>query len=219
MSESQQSVVDDVNGKAKPSTETNGDAQGNGDDLEKLLAEFDDSDNPDPKAMKEEKPSKPAKTEQKTETQNDLSSQVQKLLDMEEERRREEFQRQFDADMAKTVVAIRGEISDKLASDKFVRAWIEATAEENPKLTSAWVNRKKDQKAFGRIVEKLSRDFAAEFSKRPDPNATEDREVVSAAVRGASTKTPEDKAPNYTSMSDQEFAADVEKKFGFRPKV
>jgi hypothetical protein len=219
MSESQQSVVDDVNGKAKPSTETNVDAQGNGDDLEKLLAEFDDSDNPDPKAMKEEKPSKPAKTEQKTETPNDLSSQVQKLLDMEEERRREEFQRQFDADMAKTVVAIRGEISDKLASDKLVRAWIEATAEENPKLTNAWVNRKKDPKAFGRIVEKLSRDFAAEFSKRPDPNATEDREVVSAAVRGASTKTPEDKAPNYASMSDQEFAADVEKKFGFRPKV
>jgi hypothetical protein len=57
----------------------------------------------------------------------------------------------------------------------------------------------------------------AKFSKLPDKAATEDRAAVTAAVRGASTKAPEGKAPSYGKMSDAEYNKDVEQKFGFRP--
>lgn len=217
MTESRQPVAGNADDKAKPSSEVDNGARDNGDDLDTLLKEFDDSNGDGSKGGEAEKPSKPQNTEPKPETTGDLSSKVQQLLDLEAERKKEDLQRRFDADMEKTVKAVRGDISANLASDKFVRAWVEATAEENPKLAQAWVDRNKNPKAFQRIVEKLSRDFAAEFVKRPDANATEDREVVTAAVRGASTKTPEDKAPDYKSMSDQDYAADVQKRYGYNP--
>jgi hypothetical protein len=60
----------------------------------------------------------------------------------------------------------------------------------------------------------LGKSFAKKFSKMPDKQATEDRETVAAAVRGASTRAPEGKAPNFAAMSDNDFQAEKDKLFG-----
>lgn len=218
MAESKQTVADGVDDKAKPSSEAESGERENGDDLNALLKEFDDSNDDGSKGSSDDKQPKAEKSEQKSES-SDLHASVRELLERDQRREREELKRQFEADMKETVKAIRGEIPDSQASDRFVRVWLETAADEDPRLATAWANRKKDPKAFNRIVDRLSRDFAKEYANRPDRNVTEDREAVAAAVRGASTKTPEDKAPSYNSMSDADFAADVEKRFGFRPKV
>lgn len=218
MSESKQTVVDDkTDDKAKPSSEVKDDARDNGDDLEKLLAEYDGNETKSIESKDDDKSDKDSNNNEQKPAPFELSAAVQALLERDRKRDREEQQRQFEVDMKETVKAVRGDLSADVASDRLVRAWIDGMAEENPRLANAWVNRKKDPKAFNRIVEGLAREFAKEFSKRPDPNVTEDRESVSAAVRGASTKTPEDKPKNYGSMSDNDFAAEVEKNYGFRP--
>jgi hypothetical protein len=187
------------------------------------LSEFDKNDgdgsgsNGSPAAASKAavEPKKPATA--KTEVPSDLFDMVKQLHDRETERIESERRREFQADMKETVKQIRGELAEDIASDRLVRAWIDGMAEDNPKLANAWVNRKNDPKQFARIVEGLSREFHKEFSRRPDPRTSEDRELVSAAVRGASTKAPEDRPPSYGTMSDSEFAATIEKQFKFRP--
>lgn len=222
MSESnKQTVVDSTDEKAaKPATEVKDGAQGE-DDLDTLLSQFDKKDGEGADAGSKPQPKAPvpaAKPAQKDDaSSSELHTMVQSLVQREEERRQAEVKRQYEADMTETVKSVRGSVSG--ISDRLVRAWIEGMAEENPKLTNAWIARKDNPQAFNRVVEKLSRDFKKEFEKRPDANVTEDREAVAAAVRGASTETPKAKDPEYKSMSDAQFAEDTYKKFGFRPQI
>jgi len=44
-----------------------------------------------------------------------------------------------------------------------------------------------------------------EAKNRVDPDATEDRAAVTAAVKGASAKAPEEKPPNLGKMTQGEF--------------
>lgn len=50
-----------------------------------------------------------------------------------------------------------------------------------------------------------------------DRDATEVREAVTAAVRGASAKVPADTPPDYGRMSNYDFNKSVREKYGFDP--
>lgn len=224
MSEQKQTVAEEkTDDQAKLDTEVKNGAQDDGDELESLLSQFDDEDEGDKSSGKPPKakatPVEKSSPEPKQEKTGDLYGLVQNLIDRDNEREQSRIRERFDADMKETVKSVRGDVSPKLASDRFVRAWIDSLAEENPKLAKAWVKRNEEPKAFARVVAGLAKEFAKEFVNRPDPKLSEDKDLVAAAVRGASTKAPEGEAPKYSSMSDTEFASSVEKKHGFRPKV
>ena len=98
-----------------------------------------------------------------------------------------------------------------------MEAWLDAQARSDPRLAAAWSQRHANPKQFQKVVTGLSQSFAKKYGKLPDKQATEDREAVTAAVRGASTRAPEGKAPDYSGKSDAEFREDVRKNYGFNP--
>jgi hypothetical protein len=75
------------------------------------------------------------------------------------------------------------------------------------RVTEAWLNRKADPETFNQTLKKLSRKFYNEIVKpAPDRQATEDRELVTASMRGASGRVPEEKPPDFARMTDADFA-------------
>jgi hypothetical protein len=194
-----QAAVDDTKASAQPDAAVDS-ARKDGDDLDKLLAEFDESNTKAPPEPAKPEPTAGEASTTKTPGPDPAIADVQRYI--------------FRQDMDKTVKAIRGELDPEMFDDATVRGWINARADDDPRLAQAWVNRHSHPKQFEKVVAQLGRDFQKKFSKLPDKQATEDREAVTAAVRGASTKTPESKAPDYSKMSDADLAKEKERLFG-----
>lgn len=199
-----QTAVDAPNAPAEPGVAGN-DAQTNGDDLDKLLAEYDEKAAP-PAATT------PAQPEQKPGT--DTTAKPATDPDVAEVKRYI-----FKQDMDKTVKAVRGDLSPDYFDDSLVKAWIEAQAEADPRLGLAWANRHNNPKQFEKVVDTLGRNFAKRYGKLPDKQATEDREAVTDAVRSASTKAPPAQAPNYAGMTNAEFREAHKRDYGYYPPV
>jgi hypothetical protein len=201
MAEEKQAVVTETDSQAKPGTEAT-DARDK-DDLNSLLDEWKTS-------------SEPSKStpEQKTDadTKSDGDDRLARL-----ERRLED--QQFKSDIAPVLASFRDQIPDTVLTDKELTNLINGWAIDDPRLRTAWLNRHDDPGKWGRTVKGLSDSFKKRFSTLPDKSATEDREAVTAAVRGASTKAPEDRPPSYGNASNSDFASDVEKRYGYRPSV
>ena len=100
---------------------------------------------------------------------------------------------------------IRGDIPKEVLGNDEIQDLIDGRARRDPRLQQAWINRAQNPGAWNKIEKALGQELSKKFSKLPDPEATEVREAVTAAVRGASTKAPAEKAPNYGAMTDAEF--------------
>jgi hypothetical protein len=61
------------------------------------------------------------------------------------------------------------------------------------------------------------RRFKEAAERIPDPETTEDKALVAAAVRGASTKAPPPQKVDYSKLSDADFDTAVQQRHGFRP--
>lgn len=197
-----QTAVDETKAAAPPAAAGAQDAQQDGDSLDALLKEYDQTAGAPPAAaatQPEQKTGTDTTTTQKPAT-DPAVAEVQRYI--------------FRQDMDKTVKAVRGELPADYFDDPFVKAWIDSRAEEDPRLAQAWVNRHANPKQFEKVVGTLGREFSKKYGKLPDRAATEDRDAVTAAVRGASTKAPEGQAPNFSSLTDQQFAAEKDRLFG-----
>jgi hypothetical protein len=200
MSEEQttQAVVDETNGAAQPApAETSARTD---DDLDRLLNEFDQG---------KPAPSEPAKPATAAPAADDQALATETVLNEAKFIRQQRFQQ----DMQATVKDVRGDLPSDLYDDDFVQAWIDAQATKDPRLANAWVNRSADPKKFGQVKAALGKEFAKRYGRIPDKQATEDREAVTAAVRGASTKAPEGKAPDYSRMTDSQLQAEKDRLF------
>lgn len=154
------------------------------DDLASLLSEFEKEAEPKPQ---------PQPVPQKTAAQPDpVSEQITALVAREELR-----------DINDAVKAVRGE--HEHVSERLVKGWLNAAAEEDPRLKSVFANRFKEPAKWEKALGALKREFAKEQSKLPDREVTEDVAAVAAAVRGASHKAPPETPPNYGAMSQSEF--------------
>ena len=220
MSEDQveQAVVEEADAKAKPLVEDTS-AREN-DDLDKLLNDY---EKPKEEAKADSEGSPKPKPGPKPDAGSDLGKEVlDKLNTWEQERKAEreaESGRVYRADMDKTIKEVRGDLDPNVFDDVLVESWMDAEARADRRLAQAWLERHGDPKRFQRVVEGLGRKFAKKFESLPDRNATEDREAVTAAVRGASPKAPENKPPDFKGMTNNEFSDHVAKEFGFRPEV
>lgn len=207
MSEDQvtQTVVDEAKSPAEPGAAA--DSARNEDDLDALLAQFEDKG--------DARPSTPTKPEPKAVQADEIAAARDEVLRARDEILREKWTK----DMRATVAAVRGELPSDIFDDKLVQAWIEARAMDDSRLTQAWKDRDANPQQFKRIVGALGREFTQKYGKLPDKNATEDREAVAAAVRGASTKAPEGKPPDFSGMQNREYNQTVKQLYGFDPGV
>lgn len=197
----QQAAVDAAQAPAQQGATDGQNAQAQGDDLDTLLAEFDQGQSP---AAASTQPA------QQQATGDDLKVVAEEVRAWRTERQQETFKR----DMGETIKKVRGDLDAELFDDSLVRGYVNARADEDPRLAQAWVNRHTNPKAFNRVVEQLGREFRQKWSKMPDRQATEDHAAVTAAVRSASTRAPDAPPPDFSRMSNSEFQAEKDKLFG-----
>jgi hypothetical protein len=201
MSEDQttQAAVDEPKVPAAPGTEAT--SARTDDDLDTLLAEFDGSKTSSPE---------PAKPEPRVEAADDVKDASAEVLRARDEIRQDRFKR----DMNDTIEKVRGDLPSDFYDNTFMQAWIDAKASSDPRLAAAWVQRNENPQKFKQVVGALGKEFAKKYGKLPDRQATEDREAVTAAVRGSSTRAPEGKAPDYAAMTPGDFQAEKDRMFG-----
>lgn len=197
-----QAVVDETKAPAQPGA-AGPDARDEGDDLDKLLAEYGESQK-----------SPPAQPEPKAGT-----GDLQALLEPIKGELNEYRQHRFRQDMDKTLHSVRGDLDSAYFDDTFVESWIDAEARKNPGLGQAWANRHAEPKKFEKVVDALGRSFAKKYGTLPDRSATADRAAVTAAVRGASTKVPEVRPPDFTGMNNNEYREEHKKLYGYYPNI
>lgn len=198
--ENTQPVVTETNAPAVPGAEAP--SARTDDDLDSLLAQFDES---------APKPSEPAKPEPRAAAaDDDAAVAANEVFKARDEIRQDRFKR----DMNDTIGKVRGDLPSDFYDDTFMRAWIDARAEGDPRLGTAWAQRHDNPAKFKQVVGALGKEFAKKYGKLPDRQATEDREAVTAAVRGASTRAPEGKAPDYSKLTPAEFQAEKDRMFG-----
>lgn len=198
MSEEQttQAAVDETKVAAQPATEATGAQES--DDLDSILKEFDDA---------KPVPSEPAKPATAAPAADDTKVASDTILSEAQFIRNERFKK----DMNETIKEVRGDLPDSFFDNDFVQSWIDAQAAKDPRLGQAWAKRHDNPANFAKVKAALGKEFAKKYSKLPDAQATEDREAVTAAVRGASTRAPEGKVPDFSRMSNRELEKEWEK--------
>lgn len=205
MSENEeQTVVDETKGQSETGTEGTDARKDDEDDLDTLLAQY------EKEATSDDTSSKPGQSGEAQDPNRELMERLQAL---EESTARSETRADLDA----AIKAVRGELDSEVFDDGFMETYLDSEARKDPRLSQAWANRHNNPKQFQKVVGSLAKSFEKRFGSLPNKEATEDREAVAAAVRGASTKSPEGRAPDYGNLSNDDFAAQVEKDHGFRP--
>jgi hypothetical protein len=192
-------------------------------DFDTALAEFESS------TAKPADPVAPAAdvpTEQPTalDTDAEFTKALQNLGDnvvderVQQEMQKREFLRQeHEAGMA--IIAadgkeLRAEFGDQI-SDQEIDWYFSARLSMDQRISRAFFNRGRDQRTWRIVHKKMLGDLRREIASRPDRNATEDREAVAAAVRGASAHAPPEPAPKLGNLNAADFAKYTRDNFGF----
>lgn len=125
----------------------------------------------------------------------------------------------FQEDLNKAVTNIMGDLK---VPRRLAMGWVDQMAREDSRIARAFLERSSNPDAWARVEKGLSKAFAKEMKElNPvDQQATEDREAVAAAVRGASiTRAPENAPVNYGKQNNAEFRNSVREQYGFDPGV
>lgn len=200
-----QPVVDATHTTAKPVVEGS-DARNDGNDLDSLLAAFDTQT----KTTVSPAPNQPVAPDVTAlaATVQSLQGQIAEVSNFK-----------FRQDMDETIKDIRGDMDGEVFDNEFVESWLDAQARKDQRLQTAWLQRESNPGQFKKIRAELGKAFVKKFSKLPDKQVTEDREAVTAAVRGASTRAPADAPVKYGNQSNAEFRNTVKDQYGFDPGV
>jgi hypothetical protein len=125
-------------------------------------------------------------------------------------------QKQFMDEVKGAAAKIFGDLK---VPEKAKIGWLDQMAREIPEAAASWQNRHNNPRQWAKWERYLSRAVEAEFKSPVDPVATDDRDAVAAAVRGASTKVTAEPPPSFGHMSNSEFRKSVREKYGFDPGV
>jgi hypothetical protein len=100
----------------------------------------------------------------------------------------------------------------------FAKLYLFAMASAVPDAVKIFDQRYQNPAAFRALYNNMSKELYRLMRERPDKEASEVRAMINHAVRGASSGNVEMKepAPDYSSMSDQEFRQEV-RKLGIAP--
>jgi hypothetical protein len=194
-------VSDSSNSGAGASTaDTGAGAQGGGsDDFETLLAEFSKYGNEGGGGDK---------TAGAATTGPDKSGQGEQLTreEIAELRALRDTTRQQQSKQAveSVIKSVKGEDLGHLDND-FVEYWLNKQAVQDPRIADAFAQRSRNPAGWSKMEAALGRRLAEQHGKPIDSRATSTRVAVNSAVRGASTQTPAEDAPDFASMSNADF--------------
>lgn len=177
---SKEQAVAETDGVAKPTSEA-GSAQ---DDYEALLSEY-------------TKDVKPPVTEPAPVKGDDL----QDLLQWAREQRESKARETFNTELSDAVKAVK-ELSETSIPDRLVKGYLNTMADEDPRIKAAWENRHSNPAGWKAALKKVAAELKND-TPNVDSSVTEDREAMTAAVRGVRTK--DQAAPDVNKMSSQEF--------------
>ncbi|MGI9503675.1 MAG: hypothetical protein ACR2RE_11530 [Geminicoccaceae bacterium] len=180
-----QTVADESNAKAKPSTEEQSAQEPSIDDL---LKEF-------------ETDTKPEQTSAKSDVGVDDLKEVVSYVREDRERRDRE---QTQTDIAGAVKAVKGDLA---IDDDLVEGLLYRKANTDQRFLRAFQLRHESPGTWANMQKAMHRELADKVSAKPDEALTDDRQAVEAAVRSASTGSSEDAPPDFNSMTDQELNA------------
>lgn len=201
----EQTAVDATKAPALPGATAGQDARQDGDDVDTLLNEFQASTKaPEPTPQTQPEP-KAGTDVIKAPVSDPAVAEVRNYI--------------FRQDMDKTIKAVRGDLDPDRFDDGIVEAYLDMRARKDPRVATAWENRHRNPQQFEKLVAGLGREFTKKYGTMPDKQATEDRELVTAAVRGASTKAPEGKAPDFSGLNNHEYREQHKKAYGYYPSV
>lgn len=123
----------------------------------------------------------------------------------------------YRTDMDAAIKAVRGDLDPEIFDDVWIEGYLNEQARRDSRLQNAWAQRHKNPQAYQKILGSLSDQIGKKFSKVIDRQATEDREAVAAAVRGASPAAAADdkeERRKVAKMSDREFQ-DMKRQMGY----
>ena len=123
---------------------------------------------------------------------------------------------EYERDLNTTVANVRGNLDKNVFPDKIVRAWLDAEVREDEGLKDVWLNRAQDPRMWQAAERNLIKQFHQEAARRVDPQVTEDRAMVAAAIRGASAPAQTEPPPNYSRLSNPEMRDEM-RKLGVEP--
>lgn len=155
--------------------------ENNAPDLDSLLKEFDKTD-----------------SKQESSGEQDLAKRLEAI---EQERANERYQSEIKSVAQK----IRGDFDHPLLEDKFVVRWLEAEAQDDPRIANAWMQRHKNPEAFDKIIKNLGETLKKKIKNSPDEKMTESRDALASAVRASSSTSQSKSEVNWSSLSDAEF--------------
>tara|TARA_R100001530_G_scaffold65796_2_gene47122 strand:- start:1708 stop:2304 length:597 start_codon:yes stop_codon:yes gene_type:complete len=192
MSDNTQTVVENSDGQATPAAE----GQDAPDSLDAALAEFEASSEPEP----EQTTSAPADVDPKA--LDDIRRDIATLKE-------DTARRRTDGDVAEAVKSLQRGLENLHLPDATVNRMLHGYASTDGRFLKAFQARQSNPTAWKRVLDNVSTEIRGEFESRPDANLTADREAVNAAVRNASTTSPESGANNkdLSAMTDAEFEA------------
>lgn len=184
--EKEQTATNNADGQSETGTEDKGAPENKGSDLEASLAEYDE-------AMG--KGSTEQLGDKKKVDEPDLSARIERMETQTNNR-----------DLGDAIKIVRTDFGSDEVSDSFVKIWMLAQAQDDPRIDKAWDNRHVDPKKFERVLAGLATKFAQENARlrKTDADATADHEAVAQAVRSKGTKGSEGKAPDFSKMTDQQ---------------
>ena len=208
-----QPVASEPNGAAQPAPAASTSAPAL-EDLDALLSRYSE-DTSTPANQPAPTPTKPAQQPKADEPA--LMDRVNRLVERQEADDRARQVQDHTVAIESAAKAIKGDLPDSAATLKQARAWMKDEADNDPRIQRAYKNRGADPQGWQKVLDAMHRQFVKE-TKRPDAAVTEDREAVTAAVRGAQTSPPPSKEPDMKSMSDAELRKFNQDKYGYSPK-
>lgn len=174
---------------AEPTTDP--EANGAQDDLDTLLSEYD--------SQKGEASADGSDDGASTTDDKGVEAAVQRA--MEKQRAAE----QTREDMGTLIANVRGELDAETFDDTFIEAHLDALARKDPRITSAWSNRRTNPQGWAKVEKKIAEGFQSRFARAVDAQATEDRAALAASVRSATSNSADGAAPSFKDMSNAEF--------------
>lgn len=184
--ENEQAVVEETDVAQEASTE---ESNAQDLDLDNLLEEYSGTGE--------------TETSPPTQESTDDSSKVDKLISMFEQERADTARTAASKELNSTVKSIKGDLG---VDEKFVKAFLNMKAEDDPRLQQAYINKDKNPSNWAKIERSLRNDLQKFVGGQPDEDLTDTRNAVASSVLNSkSTSQNSDDGADMSKMSDVEF--------------
>lgn len=146
------------------------------DELDTLLAQYDEG-------------TEPVKTETKPSGEPPRDKRIDALL-----------AREAESDLSAAVDTIMDDIEIQLPRS-MIKGYLYSRESEDPRIGKAFDERFTNPAGWKKVLSGLAKEASNEFKGLPDKSLTNDRDVVEAAVRSASTSSNEAREVNFVGMN------------------